>query len=477
VALPREPVTAIVLAAGMGTRMRSRKIKLLHHVAGRPMVAHVLDATLALRPKQLITVVGHQAEQVKTSLSDYPVDFVLQKEQRGTGHAVRKAVAAMKLKSRGLMLILNGDLPTLRPSTLRSLVSRHKRSGAALTVLTARLEDASGYGRILRGARGGIAGIVEDRDATKEQLGLREINVGIYCADPAKLIPLLKKLRPNNAQGEIYLTDAVHRLIHMGEKVVAVCHNDAEEVLGVNTRTELALASRTVYGRKARELQNSGVTILSPERTWVDPRAKIGRDTVLYPDVLLEGSVTIGEDCIVRSGTRIADSTLGSHVEIKDHSVITESVIADKVQVGPFAHLRPGTRLDTGSKVGNFVETKKSRLRAGVKASHLSYLGDADIGEESNIGAGTITCNYDGVNKHRTVLGKKVFIGSDSQLVAPVTLGDGAYVGAGSTITKDVPAGALAVGRGRQFNKEGWVARQTKKKKPRRKTGAKSQKK
>jgi bifunctional UDP-N-acetylglucosamine pyrophosphorylase/glucosamine-1-phosphate N-acetyltransferase len=457
--------------------MRSRKIKLLHEVAGRPMIAHVLDATLALRPKQLITVIGHQAEQVKASLSDYPVDYVLQKDQRGTGHAVLKAVAAMKLKSRGLMLILNGDLPTLRASTLRSLISRHRRSGAALTVLTARLEDASGYGRILRGAHGGIAGIVEDRDATKEQLTLREINVGIYCADPARLIPLLKKIRPNNAQGEIYLTDAVHRLIRMGEKVIAVCHNDAEEVLGVNTRAELALASRTLYGRKAVELQNSGVTILSPERTWVDPRAKIGKDTVLYPDVLLEGPVTIGEDCIVRSGTRIADSTIGSHVEIKDHSVITESLIADKVQVGPFAHLRPGTRLDTGSKVGNFVETKKARLRAGVKASHLSYLGDADIGEESNIGAGTITCNYDGVNKHRTILGKKVFIGSDSQLVAPVTLGDGAYVGAGSTITKDVPAGALAVGRGRQFNKEGWVARQAKKKKPGPKTGAKPQKK
>jgi len=476
VAQAREPVTAIVLAAGMGTRMRSRRIKLLHQVAGRPMVAHVLDAALALRPRQLITVIGHQAEEMRASLSDYEVETVLQKNQRGTGHAVIQAVAAMKSKRRGQMLILNGDLPTLRPATLRSLLSRHKRSGAALTVLTARWQDASGYGRILRGTRGRIQGIVEDRDATKEQLALREINVGIYCADPAKLIPVLTKIRPNNTQGEYYLTDAVHRLIRAGEKVVAVCHNDSEEVLGVNTRAELARASRTLYLRKAEQLLDNGVTVLAPERTWVDSRARIGKDSLLYPDVLLEGPVVLGEGCVVRSGSRIAFSNIGSRVEIKDHSVITESRIGDGVQVGPFAHLRPGSRLDADSKVGNFVELKKTRLRAGVKASHLSYLGDADIGEESNIGAGTITCNYDGVNKHRTVMGKKVFIGSDSQLVAPVSLGDSAYVAAGSTITEDVPPGALAIGRGRQVNKEGWVARQSRKRRSASKSGKKSQK-
>jgi len=279
------------------------------------------------------------------------------------------------------------------------------------------------------------------------------------------LLPVLAKIRPNNAQREYYLTDAVHRLIRMGEKVVAVCHNDSEEVLGVNSRAELAHATRTLYRRKNDALQRAGVTILDPERTWVDPQAKIGKDSVLYPDVLLEGSVVMGEGCTVRSGSRIADSRIGSSVTVKDHSVITESQIGDNVQIGPFAHLRPGTRLDNQVKVGNFVEVKKARLREGVKASHLSYLGDADIGENSNIGAGTITCNYDGVDKHQTTLGKNVFIGSDSQLVAPVKLGDGAYVGAGSTITKDVPAGALAVGRGRQFNKEGWAKKNVGKKK------------
>ncbi|MBD3868488.1 MAG: bifunctional UDP-N-acetylglucosamine diphosphorylase/glucosamine-1-phosphate N-acetyltransferase GlmU [Acidobacteria bacterium] len=474
---PREPVSAIILAAGMGTRMKSRRIKLLHEVAGRPMVAHVMDCALALRPRQMITVVGHQADAVQAALVGVPTDFVLQKNQRGTGHAVIKAVEELKLRSRGQLLILNGDLPTLRPATLRSLLSRHRRSGAALTVLTARLPDAAGYGRIIRGEHGGIQGIVEDRDATSEQRRIREINVGIYCADPARLLPALAKIRPNNAQREYYLTDAVHRLIRMGEKVVAVCHNDSEEVLGVNSRTELAQATRTVYNRKNDALQQAGVTVLDPARTWVDPRAKIGKDTVLYPDVLLEGPVVLGEGCTVRSGSRIADSRLGSGVMVKDHSVITESQIGDDVQVGPFAHLRPGTRLDNSVKVGNFVEVKKSRLREGVKASHLSYLGDADIGENSNIGAGTITCNYDGVDKHQTILGKNVFIGSDSQLVAPVKLGDDAYVGAGSTITKDVPAGALAVGRGRQFNKEGWAKKKAGKKKSGPKGGASPSKK
>ena len=472
-----EPISAIILAAGMGTRMKSRRIKLLHEVAGRPMVSHVMDCALALRPRQLITVIGHQADDVQAALHGVPTDFVLQKNQRGTGHAVIKAAAELKHRTRGQLLILNGDLPTLRPATLRSLLSRHRRSGAALTVLTARLPDAAGYGRIIRGEHGGIQAIVEDRDATSDQRRIREINVGIYCADPKRLLPVLAKIRPNNVQREYYLTDAVHRLIQMGEKVVAVCHNDSEEVLGVNSRAELAHATRTLYGRKNEALQSSGVTILDPDRTWVDPRAKIGKDTVLYPDVLLEGPVILGEGCTVRSGSRIADSRLGSRVIIKDHSVITGTQIGDDVQVGPFAHLRPGTRLDNKVKVGNFMEVKKARLREGVKASHLSYLGDADIGENSNIGAGTITCNYDGVEKHKTILGKNVFIGSDSQLVAPVTLGDDAYVGAGSTITKDVPAGALAVGRGRQFNKEGWVKKNAGKKKTSPKGGASTSKK
>lgn len=466
----RPPLTVVVLAAGMGTRMRSERIKLLHPVAGRPMVDWVVDAAASLKPSRMVAVVGHQAPDVEAAIGDRCTDMVLQKEQRGTGHAVLQALKKMKpADADGTLLILNGDLPTLRASTLRDLLRRHHRSGAALTLLTAKLDDATGYGRILRGPDGGgIRRIVEHRDASPAERSVPEVNIGIYCGDASTLLPILRKLRPTNAQGEYYLTDAVHALIDRGAKVKAVCHDDAEEVLGVNTRAELARANGTVYARKADALMESGVTLLDPARTWVDPRARIGRDTILYPDVLIEGPVVIGANCTVYPGCRIQNSRVGRGAVIKDRSVILESVVGDDAAVGPFAHLRPGTRLDTGAKVGNFVEVKKARLRTGVKASHLSYIGDADIGAGSNIGAGTITCNYDGKNKWPTTLGREVFIGSDSQLIAPVTVGDGAYVGAGSTITKDVPAGALAVGRGRQTNIEGWVDRKKREKRKKR---------
>lgn len=428
------------------------------------MIEHILETSRALRPTQILTVVGHQADEVREAAAGLCDDFIVQTDQRGTGHAVRKAVPQLKQKTRGQLLILNGDLPTLRPSTVRALLSRHRRSGAAMTLLTARLDDASGYGRIIRDARGGISRIVEDRDATAQERKIKECNCGIYCTDPNRFLPVLAKLRPNNVQGEYYLTDAVHKLIRAGQKVLAVCHNNAEEVLGVNTREELARASRSLYGRKAGQLMNSGVTILDESRTWIDPRAKIGRDTLIYPDVIIEGDCTIGEGCIVRPGCRIVDSKIGRSAEIKDHSVILESTVGPEAQVGPFAHLRPLSRLDARVKVGNFVEVKKSRLREGVKASHLSYVGDADIGDGSNIGAGTITCNYDGERKLPTVLGKNVFVGSDTQFIAPVNIGEGAYIGAGSTITEDVPAGALALSRVRQRNVNGWVERRNKKK-------------
>jgi bifunctional UDP-N-acetylglucosamine pyrophosphorylase/glucosamine-1-phosphate N-acetyltransferase len=457
VAHPRDPLTVVVLAAGLGKRMRSKKIKLLHDVAGRPMVARVTEIVRALRPRYLRVVVGHQADLVKGALDGLCDDFVLQKEQRGTGHAVLQAMPGLKFSARAQLLIVNGDLPTLRGSTLRGLLGRHKRSGAAMTLLTARLDNPSGYGRIVRDPSRGVVRIVEDRDASPEERKIYEVNCGIYCADPVRLLRVLERLRPNNVQGEFYLTDAVHELVAAGEKVVALCHGDADEVLGVNDREELARASRTLFARKAEALQASGVTILDTDRVWIDPAAKVGRDSVFYPDVIVEGACTIGQDCIIRPGCRIVDSRIGSRVEIKDHSVVLESVVADGAQVGPFAHLRPGSRLDADVKVGNFVEVKKTRLRAGVKAPHLSYLGDADVGEHSNIGAGTITCNYDGEKKHRTVLGKGVFVGSDTQLVAPVNVGKNAYIGAGSTVTQDVPDGALAVSRARQKNIEGWV--------------------
>jgi bifunctional UDP-N-acetylglucosamine pyrophosphorylase/glucosamine-1-phosphate N-acetyltransferase len=473
VATPRDPVSVLVLAAGLGKRMRSKQIKLLHPVAGRPMLVWTLEACRALRPKQIVAVVGHQAESVMEHAADACDKFVLQREQRGTGHAVLQALPKMTFPKRSRLLIVNGDLPTLRTPTLRALLTRHRRAGAALTVLTARLEDPSGYGRVLRGADGRVSRIVEDRDADKEQKRVREINCGIYCADPHVLLPVLRRLRPDNAQGEYYLTDAVHRLIETGEKVVAISHNDADEVLGVNDRVELARAGRTLYARKARQLQDAGVTLLDASRTWIDPRARIGRDTVVYPDVQIEGACVLGEDCVVRSGTRLRDTTVGAGTEIHDHSVVLDSTLGERVQLGPFAHLRPGTVLDAGVKVGNFVEVKKSRLREGVKAPHLTYLGDADIGERSNIGAGTITCNYDGKAKHPTVLGKGVFVGSDTQLVAPVEVGDGAYIGAGSTVTDDVPAGALAVSRTRQRNIEGWVERRAAGNKKKKTGGAK----
>jgi len=450
-------LTVLVLAAGEGKRMASKRIKLLHPVAGRPMVSYVVDAVRALRPARVITVIGHQGDDVRDAIGTRSERYVVQSRRRGTGHAV--LCAARELAGSRTVLIVNGDLPTLRPATLRRLVSRHRRSGSALTLVTCVIPDASGYGRVERDARGQVLRIVEHRDADREQRKIGEINCGIYLADASKLMAIVKRLRPNNAQGEYYLTDAVHALIKNGEKVVAHVHEDAQEVLGVNSRAELARAGATLYARKAAALQDAGVTLLDAARSWIDPRAKVGRDSVIYPDVIVEGHSVIGEDCVIRPGSRLVDTVLGRGVEIKDHCVLTDSRVGDGAAVGPFAHLRPGSVLAAGVKVGNFVETKKTRLGEGVKASHLSYLGDAEVGPGSNIGAGTITCNYDGELKHVTKLGRGVFIGSDVQLVAPVRVGAGAYVGAGTTVTQDVPAGALALSRTPQANIEGWVER------------------
>jgi bifunctional UDP-N-acetylglucosamine pyrophosphorylase/glucosamine-1-phosphate N-acetyltransferase len=457
VAKARAALTVVVLAAGKGKRLHSKTIKLLHPVAGRPMVAHVLEAALALKPDRLVTVIGHQAERVRGALEGTPAIFALQKEQRGTGHAVLRAASKIACSKDSTMLILNGDHPTIQPSTLRKLVSRHRRSNAALSVLTAEVDDPSGYGRVIRDARGGLVRIVEHGDATPRERRVREINCGIYCARPDLLVRILKRLRPDNAQAEYYLTDAVAALLGREEKVTAVCHSDAEEILGVNTRQELARASMTLYSRKAEQLQNKGVTILDASRTWIDPRAVIGRDSIIYPDVLIEGATTMGQDCVVRSGCRLTDSRIGRGVQIKDHSVVTDSTIGDNAQVGPFTHLRPGSILETDSRVGNFVELKKTRLGRSSKANHLTYLGDATVGPRCNVGAGTITCNYDGLHKHPTTMGKKVFVGSNTQLVAPVKIGDGAYIAAGSTVNRDVPPGALAIARSKQRNIEGWV--------------------
>jgi len=459
--MPRghRPLTVLVLAAGQGTRLRSKTIKLLHPVAGRPMVEHVLVAARALKPTRLVTVVGFQADAVREALQQQDTRFVVQQEQLGTGHAVLQASREVGAAA-STLLVLNGDLPTLQPATLRKLVIRHRRAGAALSLLTAEVDDPTGYGRIVRDARGAVTHIVEHKDASRDEAQIREVNCGIYCADRRKLLAALKRVRPDNSQGEYYITDAVRELLGRGEAVQAVVHPDAEELLGVNTRQELAAAARTLFAQSAARLQERGVTLLDAERSWIDPRARVGRDTVIYPDVYIEGPSVIGEDCIVRAGCRLVNIKVGRGVEIKDHSVLQDSVVGDGAQVGPFAHLRPGSRLDPDSRVGNFVELKKTRLGKGSKASHLTYLGDAEIGPGSNIGAGTITCNYDGVAKHPTRMGKNVFIGSNTQLVAPVEVEDGAYVAAGSTVTQDVPRGALAIARSKQRNVLGWVERQ-----------------
>lgn len=457
--MPANRPTVLILAAGIGKRLRSKTIKLLHPVAGRPMVTRVAETCRALRPERQLAVIGPEAEHLRVALAGSVDAFAVQDKPLGTGHAVLSAARLVGTGSGRTVLIVNGDLPTLRTESLRALIALHRRSKAALTLVTALLPDASGYGRIVRDARGGVARIVEDKDASREERSIREINCGIYCADWGKLLPTLKKLRPDNAQGEYYLTDCVHRLLAAGEKVAALQHGDPEEVLGVNTRAELARAGMTLYARKAAALQDDGVSLLDPARIWIEPSVPVGRDTVIYPDVLIEGDSAVGEDCIIRSGCRLVNVRLGAGVEIKDHCVLLDSVVGSGAEIGPFAHLRPGNVVDEKAKIGNFVELKKTRLGKGSKAPHLSYLGDASIGAGCNIGAGTITCNYDGVTKHPTTLGTGVFIGSDSQLVAPVTVGDGAYIGAGTTVTQDVPPGALAISRVKQVNLEGWVER------------------
>jgi len=462
VAAARAPLTVLLLAAGQGTRLKSKTIKLLHPVAGQPMVTWVARAAQALRPSRMVAVVGFQGDRVQAALSGLCDTFAQQAEQRGTGHAVMQAAGALRGAS-GPLLIISGDLPSLRPTTLRALVALYRKSKAALALVTTDVDDPTGYGRIVRDANARVIRIVEHKDASAAQRAIAEINCGIYCADPSVLMALLKRIRPDNAPGEYYLTDAVHALIAKGLTVVAARHADSEEVLGVNTRAELAAAGASLYARKAAALQNEGVTLLDPSRTWIDPRAKVGRDTVLYPDVIVEGGCVIGEDCVIRSGSRLANMVLGRGVEVKDHCVLQDSRVGDAAQLGPFSHLRPGSILEAGARVGNFVELKKTRLGKGSKAPHLAYLGDAEIGPGCNIGAGTITCNYDGSNKYQTTLGPGVFVGSDSQLVAPVTLGEGAYVAAGTTVTEDVPPGALALSRVRQLNMEGWVARRKKK--------------
>ena len=456
----RRELLALVLAAGLGKRMQSKWSKLLHPVAGRPMVRHVVEATKGAGVARAVVVVGNQAEEVRLAVGDLDkrIAFAFQKEQLGTGHAVLCAERQFQGHT-GDVLILNGDLPALRPETLRAFVAYHRSHGAPLTLLTTVITDPRGYGRVVRNYGGEVARIVEEADASPDERATQEINCGIYCVDSAALFRPLRRATRDNAQGEIYLTDLVGILHHEGKAVAAYRHPDAVEVLGVNDRRELAAAARSLYRRKAETLMAEGVSLVDPASTYIDAEVTIGRDSIIEPGVMIQGASRLGTEVRIGLGSRIADTVIGDGSEVLPYCVIAGARLASGCRVGPFAHLRPDTTLDDGARIGNFVETKKTRLGRGSKANHLTYLGDAEIGRDVNIGAGTITCNYDGVEKHRTVIEDEVFVGSDSTLVAPVRLRRGSFIGAGSTITRDVPSQALALSRARQENKEGWAKR------------------
>ncbi len=456
-------LAAVVLCAGKGTRMKSDRAKVLHPILGRPLAWYPITTAYEIGAQQVVAVVGHQADAVKGALdgqfNGQALQFALQAQQRGTGDAVAAARGSLTGFS-GAVLILYGDVPLLTAETLKRLIAAYNPSKGPLAMISCRLADATGYGRVLRGAGHRVEGIVEHKDATPEQRQINEVNAGIYVVDAKFLWGALEKLTPQNAQGELYLTDIVAQAAKVGE--VAVVEAPPEETAGVNDRAELAERAEVIRARINLRHMKAGVTLQHPASTFIDAGVEIGPETTIGPQVSIHGECEIGAGVVLGQGSVLSHTTVGDGAEVKPYSVLEDSVVGPKCHVGPFARLRPGTVLDEEVHVGNFVETKKSRLRKGVKAGHLAYLGDADIGAGSNIGAGTITCNYDGVSKHQTVLGAGVFVGSDTQLVAPVRVGDGAFLAAGSTITEDVPAGALALSRTPQTTKEGWAERRAK---------------
>jgi bifunctional UDP-N-acetylglucosamine pyrophosphorylase / glucosamine-1-phosphate N-acetyltransferase len=442
-------VNILVLAAGLGTRMKSKRAKVLHELGGLPVITRVLRAAKSIKPSRIFVVVGHQAsevEQVTSAEVGELAQFVTQKEQRGTGDAVA-AAQDLLADSDSVLLVLSGDVPMIRSSTIETLIAHHRNSAADCTILSVRLENPTGYGRIVRDEEGSFQRIIEQKDASDEQRQIKEINAGIYCFASRKLFSALKRLKPVNEQGEYYLTDVAEILLNEGGSVSVYFHDDSREVSGINTRAELAEFENLLRRNTIRRLMTEGgVTFIDPSHAYISTEAHVGPDTVIYPDVSIEGSSVVGEACVIRSGARITNSRLGDNVTIKDHSIIIDSDIASNCSVGPFAHLRMNARLEEGAVVGNFVEVKKSRIGRKTKAMHLTYLGDATIGERSNIGAGTITCNYDGKRKHETIIEDDVKIGSDTMLVAPVRVGKGAVTGAGSVVTKDVPENSLVAG-------------------------------
>jgi bifunctional UDP-N-acetylglucosamine pyrophosphorylase/glucosamine-1-phosphate N-acetyltransferase len=459
-------LTAVILAAGEAKRMRSARPKVLHALCGRPLIAYPVSTARALGARVVI-VVGRAGDEVRAAVSpDAAAGFVEQKERLGTGHAVLQAHVACG-DGPGTLLVLPGDVPLLSEATLKRLVDHHVASGAAATLLTAEVPDATGYGRVVR-AHGRPVGIVEHRDATAAERQIREIGTSVYCFDAQRFWPALAQVTPENEQGEYYLTDVVGILHRQGLSLEAVITQDPSECLGVNDRKQMAELGGIMRRRILDRLMAAGVTVIDPANTYVDDTVAVGPDTVLHPGVILEGRTTLGAECVVNTGCHLADATVGDRVLLKPYCVLAASTVEDGAQLGPFCHLRPQSHVGANAKIGNFVELKKSRIGRGSKVPHLSYVGDTQMGEGVNVGAGTITCNYDGAAKHETIIGDRVFVGTNSSLVAPLTIGEGAYVAAGSVITKNVPPGALAVARGRQETREGWVARKQKDKKPKR---------
>jgi bifunctional UDP-N-acetylglucosamine pyrophosphorylase/glucosamine-1-phosphate N-acetyltransferase len=464
---PSTPLEIIVLAAGQGTRMNSKLPKMLHPLAGRPLLAHVLDSAVELDPQRVHVVVGHRSDQVvETIQATHPgleVNWVEQTEQLGTGHAVQQALPAVA--DDATVLVVFGDVPLITAQTLSACVDRARQGGLAL--VTADFSDPAQLGRIMRDAAGAITAIVEFKDASAEERAVCEINSGILAAAPGTLQSLLPQVRPHNAQGEFYLTDVVALAVASNVPVHGLKAGCAEEVAGVNDRVQLAELERHYQNDRAKELMRAGVTIADPARLDIRGDVSAGVDCYIDVNVVLEGRVVLGERVVLGPGAVICDTELGDGVHVQAHTVIEGALVAPGCILGPFARIRPGTELGAGVKIGNFVETKKAILGAGAKANHLTYLGDATVGERTNVGAGTVTCNYDGIDKHQTTIGEGVFVGTNSTLVAPLTIEDEAYIGAGSTITSKVGKGDLAVGRGRQRNLQGWV--RPDKRKPRKK--------
>ena len=452
-----------IMAAGKGTRLKSKRPKVLHEIGGQALLLHVIDAAKTIVPAEHIyCIIGHEADRVRAAVATTGVQFVLQAEQRGTGHALQQVKTYFAQTGTAIpkhLLVLSGDVPLIRSETIASICEIHLQEHAAMTILTAVPDDPTGYGRVLRASpdRPEVTAIVEQKSLRPDQLATPEINSGIYCFETKALFGKLDSLSTDNAHGEFYLTDVAAMLVDDGERVVAVKAESVNEVLGANTIAEMMHLDAAMRIATAKRLMAEGVTIFRPETCVIDAAVRVGADTVIEPYVQLLGSTKIGTECRIRSYSVVQQSTLGDRVMVRNGCILDSAEVADEAVLGPYAHLRPESRIGEKAHVGNFVETKKLTLGKGSKANHLNYLGDAVIGAGVNVGAGAITCNYDGVHKHQTIIGDGVFVGSDSTLVAPVTLGNGAYVAAGSCITEDVPEGALALGRSRQTIKPGWA--------------------